>query len=136
MNLAQSAAITTLGALFPLLNSGTGVIYSGTMPATPETALSGNTALATATFAATALSGSITYVSPDVQGSLAFTSTAISPSASGTATFMRLYETGGTTVVADLTVGTSGTDVILGTTTISTGTTINITSALLKLPAV
>lgn len=135
MNLAQSAAITTLGALFPLLNSGTAVIYSGTMPATPETAATG-TVLATADFAATALSGSITYVSPDVQGSLAFTSTSISPAASGTAGYMRLFASGGTTAIADLTVGTSGTDVILGTTTISTGTTINITSAVLKLPAV
>lgn len=135
MNLAQSAAITTLGALFPLLNGGTGVIYSGAMPATPETTATG-TALATADFAATALSGSITYVAPNVQGSLAFSSASISPSASGTAGYMRLFESGGTTVVADLTVGTSGTDVILGTTTISTGTTINITSALLKLPAV
>ncbi|MDD2878705.1 MAG: hypothetical protein PHZ23_15920 [Acidiphilium sp.] len=135
MNLAQSAAITTLGALFPLLNGGTGVIYSGTMPATPETTATG-TALVTATFAATALSGSITYVSPDVQGSLAFSSTSLSPSASGTAGYMRLYESGGTIAVADLTVGTTGTDVILGTTTISTGTTVNITSAVLKLPAV
>lgn len=134
MNLAQSAAITTLGALFQLLNSGTAVIYSGTMPATPETTATG-TALATADFAATALSGSITYVSPDVQGSLAFTSTSISPAASGTAGYMRLFASGGNPI-ADLTVGTSGTNVILGTTTISTGTTINITSAVLKLPAV
>ena len=135
MNTAQATASAMLAAAFPLLNSGTGVIYSGTQPATPETALSGNTTLATADFATTALSGSITYSSGYMVGSLAFASTSISPSANGTASFMRLYKSDGTTAVADLTVGTSGTDVILGTTTIATGTTINITSAQLKMPA-
>lgn len=79
MNTAQATASAMLAAAFPLLNSGTGIIYSGTQPATPETALSGNTALATADFASTALSGSITYSSGYMVGSLAFTSTSISP---------------------------------------------------------
>ena len=54
MNLSQAAAAAALAAIGALLNSGTAVLYSGVQPASPETALSGNTALATFTFTSAA----------------------------------------------------------------------------------
>jgi hypothetical protein len=104
-NLAPVAGIAALSPIFPLLNSGTGIAYSGAQPASTQTALSGNTAIVTATFAATALSGSVTSSGGFASGSLAFTSTSLTAAATGVATFMRLTESGGTTVVADLTLG-------------------------------
>ena len=52
-----SAAATreaALAAFAARCNGGTITIYSGTQPVTPDTALAGNTALATLTFSATA----------------------------------------------------------------------------------
>ena len=75
-------------------------IYSGTPPATPGTALAGNTLLAELTcgspFAADAASGVLT--------ANAITSDS-SADATGTATFFRIYKSDGTTCVVQGTVG-------------------------------
>lgn len=116
--------------MLALLNSGSMKIYSGTQPANPETALSGNTLLATATFSGTA------YGTPALSGSamvsqLQFTSTTVSPAASGTATFGRCLKSDGTTAVMDLTVGT---DITLGNTSAQLGVNLVIQSAQIGMP--
>jgi hypothetical protein len=52
----------------------------------------------------------------------------VAASASGTAALAELRNNSGTTVVSGLTVGTSLTDIILGTTTITSGGTVTITA--------
>lgn len=103
MNLSQAAASAALAAVGALSNSGTIVGYSGTQPASPETALSGNTVLVTASYAATAFAAP-TYTSPNSQASASFTGTA-APAANGACTFFRAFESNGTTAIADFSVG-------------------------------
>lgn len=135
MNVATATASAMLSAIDTLLNSGTLVIYSGTMPTTPETALSGNTALVTFTFAATAF-GAASYSNPTEQATASFVSTTVSPAAGGVATFARAFKTDGTTVVADYTVGTTSQDIVLGNATIQTGVPVTMNSFKHTLPAV
>ena len=124
MNLSQQTATAALNTIIAQFNSAVITIYSGVQPASPETALSGNTALVAGTYAATAFSAP-TYVSPNMQSTASFTAASYAPTASGTATFARVVESGGTIVIADLTVGTSGTDIIIGSTSIATGTNVS-----------
>src|SRR5690348_13776940 len=102
-NTAIIKATAALSAACALSNSGTLVALSGTMPATPETALSGNTTLGTATYSASAY-GAPSFASGFVSATASFTGTA-SPVANGKCTFMRAYKADGTSVTDDLTVG-------------------------------
>lgn len=133
MNLAQGAGSVGLAAVTALASNGTLVTYSGTMPANPETALSGNTALVTHTFQATAF-GAPTYASGQETAAANFVANSVAPAAGGTASFMRMYQSGGTVVVADLTVGTTGADVNLASTTITVGVNLNLTGLTISLP--
>lgn len=192
MNAAQQTVSAALTAADQMLNNGSLVIYSGTQPASPETALSGNTALVTFVFA-TAAFAAPSFSTPNMQSTGSFVSSSVAPAASGTATFARatvwawaastavvvgqyatnggnLYQVtaagttassggpSGTTgsitdgtatwkyiaasntsagqVVCDYTVGTSGTDIVIGSTTISTGVNVSISSFVHKMPAV
>lgn len=105
MNTAQNTASTAVAAAGALSNSGTLVLLSGTMPATPETALSGNTTLATGTFAATAF-GTPSFSGGNMQATATFTGN-VNPAVNGGATFARHYKSDGTTVIADYTVGSA-----------------------------
>jgi hypothetical protein len=116
-------AVNTEGdALAALMNSGTIVIYDGTQPATGDTALSGNNVLVTLTFGATAFGAS----SAGVITANAITSGVAG--ASGTASWFRIFETGGSTKVMDGTVGTGTHNLVLPTTTITSGQTITCSS--------
>lgn len=103
---------------------GTFVIYSGTMPTNAQTALSGNTALATHTLptftrsTGTVTAGAITNDTID---------------ASGTATFFRCIVSG--TAELQGTVGTSGTDAILNSTAYVIGGTSQVTAMSFTVPA-
>jgi hypothetical protein len=122
VNLSNTAANAEATAFAPLNNSGTIQFYSGTQPVNANTALSGNTLLATATFGATA------YGAP-VAGVL--TANAITPGtavATGTATFARFYESDGTTAICDVQCGTSGAGLNMNTTSIVNGGLISVTS--------
>ena len=105
-------------------NSGFIKIYSGTQPADANTALSGNTLLATltcnATFAPSASAATLTLnaVASDTNAA-----------ATGTAAFFRMLKSDASTVVMDGTVGTSGCDLNLNTTSIVSGATVACTSA-------
>ena len=99
-------------------------IYSGTRPATPATALSGNTLLAelrgnASAFAAAASSGVLT--------ASAITADA-SADATGTATFARFLASDGTTVILDCNVGTSGSDINFNTVSFTSGSNVSISS--------
>ena len=123
MILSQATASAATSAITGNFGANaTLVIYSGTAPAGQDTALSGNTALVTGTVSSW---GTPSYNSTN--GGMTSTGTmsaaSYAPAASGTASFALILNSGGT-ALAQLTVGTSGTDVILGTTTISTGTNV------------
>lgn len=107
-------------------------LYSGTQPATADTALSGNTLLATFTldnpaFGA-ASTGSIT---------LAGTPRTTTGAAAGTATFFRMESVGSGNIgtIMDGDVGTASATLILNTTTISVGVDVSITAGTLTLPS-
>lgn len=103
-------------------------IYSGTQPATADTALSGNTLLATLTFSATSFGAASNGV---------ITANAITDdtnaAATGTAAFARISDDVPNTVM-DVDVGTSGATINLNSTAITAGGTVSITSATLTLP--
>lgn len=104
-------------------NSGTINFYTGTQPANANTALSGNTLLATLTFGdpafGSAAAGGIITANAITSG------TAV---ATGTATFARILESNGTTVIMDCPVGTSGAYINMNTTSIVTGGNVAISS--------
>lgn len=119
-NAAVNAEATNVCAL---LNNGYLRIYSGTQPATADTALSGNTLLAELRFGATA------FGAPTAGQASANTITQDSSADNtGTATFFRALESDGTTAVFDGTVGTSGADLNLNSTAIQVGGTVSVTS--------
>jgi hypothetical protein len=126
MKVSQLCSKTGIDAQTALMNSGTLVLYSGTQPTNPDTALSGNTALATFTLGATAF-GAGTTANPSV-AALSGTPLSATAGASATATFGRFLKSDGTTVVADVTIGTSGSDINLNSTSITSGGTVTITS--------
>lgn len=105
-----------------LLNSGTLNIYSGTQPVNANTALSGNTLLAAFTFASSA------FGSPTAGLATAAAISSVTAAATGTATFFRCVKSDGTTVVMDGSVGTSGTDCIINSTSIASGATVSVIS--------
>lgn len=123
--LSNAAANAEADALARLLDNGYRRIYSGTKPATADTALSGNTLLAELRFANPSAPAAS-------NGVLTFTLTAdTSADNNGTATFYRDLKSDGTTVVLDGTVGTTGStsNLELNTTTIVTGQQVAVTSA-------
>jgi glutamate synthase domain-containing protein 3 len=115
----RNAAVNAVTAL---ANSGFIEVYSGTRPATPDTALSGNTLLATLTFGSTAFGAG----SSGVATANAITSG--TAAATGTASFARVYASNGTTVIGDCSCGTSGSDLNFPTLSFVTGATISCTS--------
>lgn len=111
---AQLDAITAfVGA------AGKLVIYSGTRPATGGTA---TTVLGTFTLGspfAPAASGGV--LSPTLPANTTGT-------AAGTASWFRVFKADGTTICLDGSIGTSGSDLNLNTTTVSSGVTLSITA--------
>ncbi len=94
-------------------------IYDGTRPATGGTA---TTKLA-----------EFTLGSPFAPGAASFVLSPTLPSATtgitnGTATWARVVKADGTTHVMDLSLGTSGTQVVVNTVTITTGIAVSVTS--------
>lgn len=122
---AMLDAITAQAGASALVN-----IYSGTKPTNANTALSGNTLLASltcgATFAAAASNGTLT-LNAITQDS--------SADATGTAVFFRVLKSDGTTVVWQGDVGTSGSDLNLNTTSIAAGGPVSVSSWTLSIPA-
>ena len=117
ITVAAASAQVMGAALATDLGSGSIIeIRSGAKPATPETAASG-TLLASITISGsfTSSGGVLTAADP----------AAVSPVAAGTAGYFRLKKSGGTAVL-DGTVGTSGADMNLGSTTITMGVPVDL----------
>lgn len=92
-----------LNAMISSYASGLIKVYSGTRPTDADTALSGNTLLSTLTFGATAFpsaSGGVLTANAITQDS--------SAAATGTASFCRLFQSNGTTVLGDISVSVTG----------------------------
>ena len=107
LKLSTTLADAKLAAVRTQCNSGFIRIYSGTEPATADTALSGNTLLAELTFGATSFgaagaSGNDRVMSANTIGA------EDAALADGTATFFRAIQSGGTTVVFQGKVGVTG----------------------------
>lgn len=122
--LSNLAVNTEANALAALLNGGYIDIYDGVQPATADTALSGNNLLVTLNLSLTAFGSSSGGV---------ITANTISPGVcalTGTATFFRAYKSDHTTAVMDGTVGVviGQANLILSTTALTSGTTVNVTS--------
>lgn len=105
------------------LNGGTMTFYTGVQPTNPDTALSGNTALVTLTFSATAFgsaSGGIATANSITTGTA---------SATGTATFVRCYNSSAVAMF-DGSVGVTGGsfDVTIPSTSIATSQSVPCTS--------
>lgn len=131
VRLSASLANSLADAVDDAINGGTGAatlkIYTGSQPATADTAASG-TLLATFTlndpaFGA-ASGGTIT---------LAGTPKTVAAAATGTAGWFRI-ETSTPTNVLDGSVGTSGNQINLNTTSITSGVNVTITSGTITMP--
>lgn len=99
-------------------------IYDGSQPATADTAVSSQTLLAELTCNASAFAPA---ASSGVLTANAIT-TDSSANATGTAAWFRLVASNGTTVVMDGTVGTSGCDLNITTTSIVSGSPVAVSS--------
>src|ERR1039457_1738201 len=130
---STATVVASMSAVIALLNGGFLEIYAGLQPADANTALSGQTLL----------SGGMTFATPvafgtpaatGVAGSRVVTATAnpivsdTSAAATGTAAWFRAYKADGTTGVMDGSVGTSGCDLNLNTTSIVQYATVSVTS--------
>lgn len=129
LQLANIAVNAEADALSDLLDNGYLRIYSGTKPATADTALSGNTLLAELRFSATsapaAVAGVLTFN--------AITSDS-DADATGTATFYRAFKSDGSSAVMDGTVGVSNADAIIATTSIVQHAQVDVTSMTHTIP--
>lgn len=128
MIIAIAQRQSALDTLLALLNGGSLKFYSGTRPA--ALTLSGNTLLSTCPLNATAFGATN---SSGVATANAITTDA-APAASGTATFAFACKSDGTPIL-NLSVGTSGTDVVLNSTAITTGGSVAVSSATVTFPA-
>lgn len=129
MRIALARRNEALDAIRDDFNSGFLRIYSGTRPTDADTALSGNTLLAELTFSATAFpaaSGGVLTANAITQDS--------SADATGTASFARLFASNGTTVVCDLSVGTSGAEINFATLSFVALLVVQVTSLTISLP--
>lgn len=108
--------------------AGTIKVYTGSQPATANDAETG-TLLATFTLADPAFGNAATGVASLT--SVPRTTTGL---AAGTAGWFRLEDSTGANIL-DGSVGTSGADLILNTTTISVGVSVEITSGTVTMPA-
>lgn len=121
MKLANAAVNAEADTFAALLNGGTLKIYNGTQPATADTAVSGQTLLATFTLPnpafGSAVAGVVTLNAV----------TEVSAVASGTATWAR-WEKSDSTPVMDTTVGVSGADLIINNNAIVVDNTVQVLS--------
>jgi len=111
--LSNIAANAAADATCALLNSGKLRIYDGSQPATADTAITSQVLLAEMTYNSTAFASAVAGVAT----ANAITSDSAAD-ATGTATWLRSLKSDGTTVIFDGSVGTSGCNLNLNTTSI------------------
>ena len=134
MILSQSNTTAALNAMVSDLGASAEiVIYDGTAPAGPDTALSGNNVLVSGVVSSWSAPAYDSAVS-GMASVATMTSSSYAPVSGNVATFARIV-TSGSVAKQQLTVGTSGTDVVLGNTTIQTGVNVDFTSVEMYVPS-
>lgn len=134
--ITNAVAISMLGAFRTAANAGTAAvieIYSGSVPTDADTALGAQVLLATLTCAADIFSG-IADGAPGAVGTLDTVAPDTSADATGTATFFRIKTQTGGTVIAQGSVGTATSDMIINTTAITAGSQVELTSGTITMP--
>jgi hypothetical protein len=121
--LAVARRNAALNNILASLNNGYLRIYDGTQPANADTGISSQVKLAELRFGATAFASA----SGGSASANAITSDS-SADATGTATWFRCFESDGTTVVMDGSVGTTGCNLNLNTTAISASAQVSVTA--------
>ncbi|MFD4258248.1 hypothetical protein ACFWR9_11605 [Streptomyces sp. NPDC058534] len=126
---ARNAAADAITALVDAGAAGGKLqIRSGTQPAGPDATATG-TLLAEVTLAATAFAAS-----SGGSAALAGTPLSVTAVADGTATWFRILDSAGVARI-DGSVGVSSADLVVNTTTVSTGLDVEITDGTLSIPA-
>lgn len=123
LKISSTAVNAQADALSDLLDNGYLRIYDGTQPANANTAITTQVLLAELRFNATAApaaSSGVLTMNSITQDS--------SANNTGTATWFRALKSDGSTVVFDGSVGTSGSDLNLGSTSITSGASVAVTS--------
>jgi len=128
---SDETAKAAVDAACALANSGKLRIYDGTQPTDANTAIGAQVLLAELTLGSTAFGASVASGSA---GSKVVTATAnsitgdTSADASGTASWFRVLKSNGTSILWDGSVGTSGADLNLATTTITAAEEVDVTA--------
>jgi len=133
IHISTAARNAAANAAVDLLDGGSGAgkirIYSGTQPAGPDTAIGAQVLLAELTCSDPAFGTASTGVKT-LDNTPVLSTTGL---AAGTAAWFRAVDSANTAVI-DGSAGTSGTDLILNTTTISVGVTVEITAGTITMP--
>lgn len=137
-NISNAAAIRLADAFDDEVNKGTAAseidIRDGAQPADPDTAVGAQVLLATLTFDDPAFGGA-TDAAPGALLTAGVITSDSSANATGTAAWFRIRSVTTTPDdVADGTVGTATSDLIMNTTSITAGSTVSITSFLVTMP--
>ena len=122
LHLSAVGVDAALDTVLNALNGGTIKLYTGTQPANCDTAVSSQTLLASLALSATA------FAAASAGTKTANAITSATAGATGTAMWFRAFKSDGTTAVIDGSVGTSGADLNLPTTSINSGDTVSISS--------
>lgn len=133
---SDAAASAQAAAVGALCNTGSIKVYAATRPTDANTAVGAQTLLGTFAFAATAFgtpTGSGSTPSRVMQMAAGAISD-VTAVGSGTATWFRALKSDGTTVVCDGDVSTSGSDLNLTDTSITSGETMSIASLSMAAP--
>jgi hypothetical protein len=120
--ISDAAANAACNALCALASGGSLKIYSGAQPANGNTAISGQTLLATLALSATAFGNAV------AGAATANAITSATAVATGTAAWFRILKADGTTVVLDGTIGASGCNINMNSIAIQTGATVAVSS--------
>jgi hypothetical protein len=118
-NLIANAAADAMAVLH---NGGWMRLYSGTQPANADTAITSQVLLAEIAFSATAFGAAASGIAT----ANAFTQDS-SANNTGTATWYRTFKADGTTALMDGSIGTSGSNINMVTTSITAGQPVQVT---------
>lgn len=122
VHVATASRNTMLDAIAASFNSGKIRIYDGSQPANANTAISTQVMLVELTY------GSTAYAAASGGSATANAITSGVIGTSGTASWCRIFQSDGSTVILDCSVATSGGDITVPTTTFPSGITVNMTS--------
>lgn len=127
--ISNAAALAACNAIVDLIDvGGTGKlrIYSGTQPTNPDVAIGSQVLLAELTLSSPAF-GNAADLNPGARATANAITSDTSANATGTATWFRVVNQAGTAII-DGSVGTSGADLNIATTSIVSGATVSVSS--------